>query len=109
MPQASESVMASNLAAFGTAHAAVDAVCAAVVLSLFGVNPLSPDAVVLVIAYNIFAFALAELQVLRGDKNLAKGAKVLALDSIETGAWSKINLTDGVLTTVSPAESDAVK
>jgi len=58
---------------------------------------------------NIFAFALAELQVLRGDKNLAKGAKVLALDSIETGAWSKINLTDGVLTTVSPAESDAVK
>jgi alpha-L-rhamnosidase len=32
-----------------------------------------------------------------------------ALDSIETGAWGKINLTDGVLTTVSPAESTVIK
>jgi alpha-L-rhamnosidase len=51
---------------------------------------------------NNFAFALAEMQVLNSEKNLATGAKVLALDSIETGAWAKANLTDGVLTTVKP-------
>ena len=51
-----------------------------------------------------FAFALAEMQVLNGDTDLAKGAKVLALDSIETGAWAKVNLTDGVLTTVQPGD-----
>ncbi len=49
-----------------------------------------------------FGFALAELQVLNGPTNVARGAKVLALDSIETGPWAKVNLTDGVLTTVSP-------
>ncbi len=49
-----------------------------------------------------FAFTLAEMQVLNGENNLAKGAKVLALDSIEPGAWAKVNLTDGVLTTVKP-------
>ena len=36
-----------------------------------------------------FAFALAEMQVLSGKKNLAKGAAVTALDSIEAGGWSK--------------------
>ena len=51
---------------------------------------------------NNFAFTLAELQVLNGENNLAKGAKVLALDSIETGPWAKANLTDGVLKTVKP-------
>ncbi len=49
-----------------------------------------------------FAFALAEMQVLNGERNLAQGAKVLAMDSIETGSWAKVNLTDGVLTTVRP-------
>jgi alpha-L-rhamnosidase len=49
-----------------------------------------------------FAFALAEMQILKRDENLAAGAKVTALDSIETGPWSKINLTDGVLETVKP-------
>jgi alpha-L-rhamnosidase len=49
-----------------------------------------------------FAFALAELQVLRAGQNLAQNAKVLALDSIESGSWAKANLTDGVLTTVPP-------
>ena len=44
-----------------------------------------------------------------GDDTLLFSPDGLALDSIETGAWSKLNLTDGVLTTVSPAESDAVK
>jgi alpha-L-rhamnosidase len=53
---------------------------------------------------NNFAFTLAELQVLNGEKNLAKGAKVLALDSIETGPWAKANLTDGVLKTVKPGD-----
>ncbi len=48
------------------------------------------------------AFALAEMQVLRGETNLALGAQVLALDSIETGAWAKAHLTDGVLQTVPP-------
>ncbi len=49
-----------------------------------------------------FAFALAELQVLNGERNLSNGAKVLALDSIETGSWAKSNLTDGILATINP-------
>ena len=53
-----------------------------------------------------FAFALAEMQVLHGDQNLAQGAAVLALNSIETGAWAKANLTDGVLGTVKPGGGD---
>jgi len=46
---------------------------------------------------NNFGVALAEMQVMTGDKNLAQGAKVLAPDSIESGGWSKLNLLDGVL------------
>ncbi|MCL5096397.1 MAG: family 78 glycoside hydrolase catalytic domain, partial [Candidatus Omnitrophica bacterium] len=42
-----------------------------------------------------YGIALAEMQVLNQGKNLAKGAKVLALDTIETGPWSKANLVDG--------------
>jgi alpha-L-rhamnosidase len=53
---------------------------------------------------NNFAFALAELQVLNQDTNLAKDAKVVALDSIETGAWAAVNLTDGMLATMKPAD-----
>jgi alpha-L-rhamnosidase len=49
-----------------------------------------------------FAFALAEMQVLKGTQNVSQNAKVSALDSIETGAWAKANLTDGVLQTVTP-------
>jgi len=49
-----------------------------------------------------FAFALAEMQVLKGQTNLAPGATVIALDSIETGPWSKTNLVDGVLQTLPP-------
>lgn len=52
-----------------------------------------------------FAFALSEMQVLREEKNLAQNAEVLALDSTETGAWAKANLTDGVLTTVVPGQN----
>ncbi len=49
------------------------------------------------------AVALAEMQVLAGEQNLAQGAPVSALDSIENGAWAKANLTDGVLVTVPPS------
>ena len=49
-----------------------------------------------------YAFGLAEMQILKGEIDLGKGAKVLALDSIETGPWAKANLTDGVLITVKP-------
>ena len=44
-----------------------------------------------------FGVALAEMEVLGGEKNLALGAKVDALDAIELGAWSKSRLVDGVL------------
>ena len=40
-------------------------------------------------------FALSELAVLSGGKNLATGATVTALDSIEAGVWAKKNLVDG--------------
>ncbi len=42
-----------------------------------------------------FGFALARMQVLQGETNVAVGAKVVALDSIETGPWAKANLTGG--------------
>ncbi|MBE0540976.1 MAG: glycoside hydrolase family 78 protein [Verrucomicrobia bacterium] len=54
-----------------------------------------------------FALALAELQVLSGEHNLAAGAQVTALDSIETGAWAMTNLTDGVTVTVKPGTASA--
>jgi hypothetical protein len=44
---------------------------------------------------NDFALALAELQTLSGGKNVALGAKVTALDSIEAGLWSAKHLVDG--------------
>jgi hypothetical protein len=42
-----------------------------------------------------YVFALAELQVLSGGQNVARGAAVTALDSIEAGRWSTKHLTDG--------------
>ena len=42
-----------------------------------------------------FGLALAEMEVLSGEKNLALGATVHCLDSIESGAWSKAKLVDG--------------
>lgn len=44
---------------------------------------------------NNFAMALAEMEVLWGDKNLAVGAEVTCLDSIEVGGWSADRLVDG--------------
>jgi alpha-L-rhamnosidase len=55
-----------------------------------------------------FGIALAEMQVLNGDASLGAGAAVLALDSIETGPWSRTNLNDGILDTVKPGSSRAL-
>jgi hypothetical protein len=41
-----------------------------------------------------YVFALAEMQAFAGSKNLALGAKVYALDSIEAGRWSTRYLVD---------------
>ncbi len=43
---------------------------------------------------NDFVFALAELQAISAKKNLALGAHVTALDSIEAGRWSTKHLVD---------------
>ncbi len=42
-----------------------------------------------------YVFALAELQVESGAKNVARGAVVSSLDSIEAGRWSRRYLVDG--------------
>ena len=42
-----------------------------------------------------YAFALAELQVFAGGTNAALGARVEALDSVESGYWSTRALVDG--------------
>lgn len=42
-----------------------------------------------------YAFALAEMEVLRDEENLALGARVFALDSQEDTHWSAAKLTDG--------------
>jgi len=54
---------------------------------------------------NNYGFALAEMQVLNADANLALGQPAKASDSIENGGWALSKLTDGELGTVksSPA------
>ncbi|NLX05480.1 MAG: family 78 glycoside hydrolase catalytic domain [Phycisphaerae bacterium] len=42
-----------------------------------------------------FGFALAEMEVYAGSRNVAKDAAVTAFDSVETGGWSKAYLVDG--------------
>ncbi len=54
-----------------------------------------------------FGFALAEMQVLDGDRNLAQGAPVSATDALETGSWSAANLTDGVLMSLKPGSESS--
>jgi mono/diheme cytochrome c family protein len=44
---------------------------------------------------NDYIFALSELEVISGGKNLARGAAVSALDSIEPGLWGRARLVDG--------------
>jgi hypothetical protein len=41
-----------------------------------------------------YVFALAEMQVESGGRNVARGVRVTALDSIEAGRWSTRNLVD---------------
>ena len=45
---------------------------------------------------NDYVFALAELQVIADGVNVADGVDVTALDSIESGLWSRTNLVDGL-------------
>jgi hypothetical protein len=55
-----------------------------------------------------YVFALSELQVMSGTHNVAFGAKVSALDSIEAGRWGKEKLVDNFDSrkwVVEPAES----
>jgi hypothetical protein len=42
-----------------------------------------------------YVFALAELEVISGGANKARGARVTAYDSIEAGRWARANLVDG--------------
>jgi hypothetical protein len=42
-----------------------------------------------------YVFALAELEIISGGKNVARGAPVTSLDSIEAGRWSASALVDG--------------
>jgi mono/diheme cytochrome c family protein len=44
---------------------------------------------------NDYVFALGELEVISGGRNVAAKAAVTALDSIEAGRWSRANLVDG--------------
>ena len=42
-----------------------------------------------------YGFALAELEVLDGERNIALGAKVFAPDGVESDFWAPSKLTDG--------------
>lgn len=64
-----------------------------------GVRYIRVTATKLALRSNDYILALGELQAIGGENhdNLAKGAKVTALDSIETKPrWSRENLTDGI-------------
>lgn len=54
-----------------------------------------------------YTIALAELRVMSGDTNVALGAAVDALDSTESGRWSKAALVDGY-TSREPIREDGV-
>jgi mono/diheme cytochrome c family protein len=56
-----------------------------------------------------YVFALAELQAIANSKNLALGAAVTALDSIEAGRWSTKNLVDNYTSRARLGDADALK
>ncbi len=61
---------------------------------------------------NDYVLALGEMQVLSGGENVAEGAAVSALDSIEAGRWSTRHLVDGFNSRQSlnnPAEAPLVR
>ena len=49
-----------------------------------------------------FGVALAEVYVLSHNQNIAQGAKITALDSIEEGGWSKDRLVDDCVAGICP-------
>ncbi|HEX8237515.1 MAG TPA: family 78 glycoside hydrolase catalytic domain [Abditibacteriaceae bacterium] len=53
-----------------------------------------------------FAFALSQIEVLSGGRNVAVGAPVAAKDSVEYSGWGKAGLTDG---TLNAADDDSRK
>ena len=57
---------------------------------------------------NDFVFALAEIQVFSGGMNVAQGAAVNALDSIEAGRWGKARVVDGFTSRAPILEGGAV-
>ena len=52
-----------------------------------------------------YGFALAEMQVLNQDDNLAQGKIVTGLDTIDDDSWSQDRLTDGVTIPVKPGKN----
>jgi mono/diheme cytochrome c family protein len=42
-----------------------------------------------------YVFALAELEIISGGENVARGARVTSLDSIQGGLWGRARLVDG--------------
>ena len=54
---------------------------------------------------NTYAFALAEMEVLDNDRNIAYENAVISSDFWETGPWARINLTDGFTETVNPGNA----
>jgi hypothetical protein len=56
-----------------------------------------------------WVFALAEIEVMSGGKNVAAGATVRSLDSIEAGRWSRKYLVDGFDSRSSRADRKALE
>jgi alpha-L-rhamnosidase len=52
-----------------------------------------------------FAFTLAEMLVLSGQKNVAANCPVTALDAVESGGWSKSRLVDGRIAAEAPGNA----
>src|SRR5262249_30743597 len=58
---------------------------------------------------NDYVFALAELQAISAKKNVALGAVVTALDSIEAGRWSTKHLVDDCTSRARMGDAEALK
>ncbi|MBP7948530.1 MAG: glycoside hydrolase family 78 protein [Verrucomicrobiales bacterium] len=54
-----------------------------------------------------FGFALAEMELLDGEKSIAAGSRITTSDSMESGAWSNRHLVDGCTRTVPPDSGPA--
>ncbi|HZZ81017.1 MAG TPA: DUF1549 domain-containing protein, partial [Gemmataceae bacterium] len=58
---------------------------------------------------NDYVFALGEMEIYSRGKNVARGAKVTALDSIEAGRWSTRHLVDGFTSRARLLDASAVQ